>query len=591
MGIDMGIDLAFDRSSHLRRLGSEDFDLLVIGGGITGAGVALDASSRGLRVGLVERDDWASGTSSKSSKLVHGGLRYLNQRELRLVYEALHERSLLRRNAPHLVHLLPFLIPLFGKDGLINPRLAKAVNSVLWMYDAVGGWRIGKLHRRIGTQSALGHLPKLKPELLQGGFIYWDAQTDDARLALSVVQTAAQHGAVVANHCEVVSIEHDRTTVHSSVDRDELLEVRAKIVVNATGVWADRTLEHAGRPEVGTQTSSRLRPAKGVHVAVPRARLENDIAAVLPVRGTKRSVFVIPMGEHTYIGTTDTDYDGDIDSPRCTSAEVDELLDAVNSWISEPLSRSDVTGTWAGLRPLVAGDGDSPTADLSRRHQIGISSEGVITVTGGKLTTYRRMASDTVDVAIAQLGHRVGWRRRCRTKRIALWGAEGYSELLDTTLARESGIEQAIVEHLVHRYGGITDRLLAMIAEDPTLASPLVDGLPYLRAEAVHAVRHEMAYTLEDILSRRIPALWLDAQATANAASSVAELVGPLLGWDSTERDRQASTLRERVKLDRVIAGLGVTAEVDDARDEKDARNNDARSMPSAQTTNEGPPN
>ncbi len=580
----MATETAFHRDLNLRRLATERFDVLVVGGGITGAGVALDAVTRGLKVALVERHDWASGTSSKSSKLVHGGLRYLNQRDYRLVYEALHERQRLRRNAPHLVRLLPFLIPLLGRDGLIDPRLAKAVNGVLWLYDLTGGWRIGRLHRRIGADEALGHLPSLHPDRVQGGFIYWDAQTDDARLTLAVVQTAAHHGAVVANHCEVVDINGDRITLRPSTTgvatglspgagADEIV-ARATVVVNAGGVWADviQALADQALPGQGPGTDGgafprrTLRPAKGVHLSVPRGRLSNDIAVVLPVRGTKRSIFVVPTGRHTYIGTTDTDYDGPLDEPRCTTEELDELLGAVNAWVSDPLTRSDVRATWAGLRPLVASAPDGHTADLSRRHSVTVSPAGMITVTGGKLTTYRLMAADTVDLVMGRLGRqvgrvgRVGRHNRCRTASLQLWGAEGFEAMAGPSAPAGLGVTPAVAQHLAHRYGGLTPTLVAMIKADPSMADPLVEGLPYLRAEAVHAVRHEMALTLDDVLSRRVPARWLDAGAAGAAAEATAGLIGPDLGWDATECTRQAAAFREAVAHDRSVAGLPAQA-------------------------------
>lgn len=574
----MATESAFHRDLNLRRLATERFDVLVVGGGITGAGVALDAATRGLKVALVERHDWASGTSSKSSKLVHGGLRYLNQRDYRLVYEALHERQRLRRNAPHLVRLLPFLIPLFGRDGLIDPRLTKAVNGVLWLYDLTGGWRIGRLHRRIGAGETLGHLPTLHADRVQGGFIYWDAQTDDARLTLAVVQTAAQHGAVVANHCEVIDINGDRITLRPSTTGvttgpspgapDGEIVARATVVVNAGGVWADvvRALGDQALPDQGPGTGEgtvqrrTLRPARGVHLSVARGRLSNDIAVVLPVRGTKRSIFVVPTGEHTYIGTTDTDHAGPLDEPLCTTDELDELLGAVNAWVSDPLTRADVRATWAGLRPLVASAPDGRTADLSRRHSVTVSPAGMVTVTGGKLTTYRRMAADTVDLVMGRLGRRLGRHNRCRTASLPLWGAEGFKAMTDPSAPAALGITPAVTDHLAHRYGGLTPTLAAMIEADPSLADPLVEGLPHLRAEAVHAVRNEMAMTLDDVLSRRVPARWLDACAAAAAAEATAALIGPELGWDATEGARQAASFREAIAHERSVAGLPIPA-------------------------------
>ena len=318
---------AFERAASLTRLGEERFDLLVVGGGITGAGVALDAASRGLRTALVERDDFASGTSSKSSKLVHGGLRYLQQREFRLVYEALYERQRALENAPHLVRVLPFLVPILARGGVIDRRLARVLGTALWMYDLTGGLRIGKRHHRIPVDAALAHIPTLARDRLAGAYVYYDAHADDARLTLTIARTAAVHGAVIANYAPVRGIEKDDDrVVGARVEADgRELVVRARVVVNAAGVWADdvRALDE------GTDPAS-IRPAKGIHITVPWSKVRNDIAAIVPVAGDRRSVFVVPWGDTTYIGTTDTDYDGPLDDPPCTPADVDYLLAAIN---------------------------------------------------------------------------------------------------------------------------------------------------------------------------------------------------------------------------------------------------------------------
>src|SRR5436309_3810700 len=413
--------MMFSRDAALSRLADEHFDVLVIGGGITGAGVALDAASRGLHTALVERRDFASGTSSKSSKMVHGGLRYLNQRDYRLVYEALYERQRLLRNAPHLVKPLPFLIPLYGRK-----TIAKALNSALWLYDLTGGVRIGKRHHRISPDDTLGHMPTLRREGLAAGFEYYDAQADDARLTLTIARTAVlDHGAVAANYAGVTELlkEPDGRIVGAGLGD---IDVRARVVVNATGVWSD----HLRALDEGAQ-SGNLRPAKGIHVSVPWDKVRCDIAVVIPVLKDKRSIFVVPWGDRVYVGTTDTDYDGPLDRPVCTPQDVRYLLDAVNRFLTEPLSQDDVLGTWAGLRPLVRTASNERTADLSRRHAVLRSGSGLITVTGGKLTTYRRMAADTVDDVMAALG-RSG---RCRTGRLRLRGAEGWGGVDDEHLA------------------------------------------------------------------------------------------------------------------------------------------------------------
>lgn len=538
---------SFDRSTSLEHLAERDFDLLVIGGGITGAGVALDAAARGYRTALVERDDFASGTSSKSSKLVHGGLRYLQQGEVGLVYQALAERQRLRRNAPHLVKVLPFLIPLFTRDGLISRKLSRAMGSAMWMYDLTGGLRIGKLHKRISTDEALAHMPTLRKDRLAGAYLYYDARADDARLTLAIARTAAiDYGAVVVNRAGVVDITVTDGRVDGAVVRagDRDIAVRAACVVNAAGVWSDeiRTLDEGADP-------GSLRPAKGVHVTVPWHLVRNDIAAIIPVAKDKRSVFVVQWDDLTYVGTSDTDYAGPLDDPPCTAADIDYLLGALNGAIEGEISTEDIVGTWAGLRPLVKDATSERTADLSRHHKVRASDSGLITVTGGKLTTYRAMAADTVDEVHDLIGDQVRGRvkRRCPTKKLPLRGADGYEEVLE----RSGPDDGARVTHLADRFGGETNVILAMIEQDPGLGDPLVPGLPYLRAEAVYAARYEMVVTLDDLLARRTRARILARDASAAVAADVAALVAHDLGWDTDEQARQVRAYQMSIDEER----------------------------------------
>lgn len=547
----------FDRGRALRQLADGRFDVLVVGGGVTGCGIALDAASRGLRTALVERDDFASGTSSRSSKMVHGGLRYLQNGEVRLVYEALRERQRLRRNAAHLVEVLPFLIPIFAKDGLINAKVARALGSAMWMYDLTGGARIGKLHERLSEDEAIAHMPTLPRERLAGAYLYYDAGADDARLTLALARTAAlDHGAVLANHAAVVQLRHDHRgrCRGAVVDADgHRIEVTATVVVNATGVWAD---EVRGLDE--GEVPATIRPAKGVHITVPWARVRNDIAVVVPVPEDKRSVFVVPWlprgdgtFELTYIGTTDTDYDGPLDDPRCGPEDVAYLLRAVNGSMAEPLTELDVLGTWAGLRPLVKAATSGRTADLSRQHRIQVSDRGLVTITGGKLTTYREMAEDTLEAVVEQLGDVPRRARRCRTRSLALRGAEGLGPDRDGDPLRR---------HLRRRYGTEARVLLALLDADPGLATPLVEGLPYVRAEAVYAVRHEMARSVDDVLARRTRARLQARDASATAAAEVARLIAPDLGWTPDEAAADAARYRALVEAEREAAGLPATA-------------------------------
>ena len=542
----------FDRHDNLTRLGVGTYDVLVIGGGITGAGVALDAAARGLRTALVERDDFASGTSSKSSKLVHGGLRYLQNGDVGLVYEALHERQRLLRNAPHLVKVLPFLIPVFtGKGGIIPKQVARALGSAMWMYDLTGGLRIGKVHRRLDAEAARAHMPTLG-ERLSWAYLYYDAQTDDARLTLALARTAAvDYGATVVNHAAVSRLRKDGDRVTGAVvdTGDGQVEVAARAVVNATGVWADdvRALDEGVHPDS-------IRPAKGIHITVPWHKIRNDIAAVVPVPKDRRSVFVVPWpgddgtvggpGSVTYIGTTDTDYPGDVDDPQCTAEDIAYLLGAINHSVTEPLDERDVIGTWAGLRPLVSDATSTRTADMSRRHRVTTSSSGLVTVVGGKLTTYREMAEDAVEAAARVIGPDLPWRAgRSRTRNLRLRGAEGWSP---------DGGDR----HLADRYGGEAAVLEAMVTADASLGEALVPGLPYVRAEAVYAVRYEMATTLDDVLSRRTRARLRNRDATAAAAADIASLIAPELGWSADEQAGQVAAYRAAAERERELPGL-----------------------------------
>ncbi len=564
---------SFDRHAALTRLASEHFDVLVIGGGITGAGVALDAASRGLRTALVEKDDFASGTSSKSSKLVHGGLRYLQQREFRLVYENLAERQRLLDNAPHLVSPLPFLIPLFGKDGVVNRSVATTYLSALWLYDLTGGVRIGQRHQRVSRAQALEYLPTLRTDRLVAGFLYWDARTDDARLTLEVLRTAVlDHGAVAANHVAVTAMLRNEdgsrvTGVRVDPAGGEDFDIRASVVVNATGVWAD----HVRGLDEGSQPPS-IRPAKGIHITVPADRLPCEIAAVIPVPKDHRSIFVVSWGEQVYLGTTDTEWDGPLDDPACLPEDVDYILDAANAVITSPITRGDIRGVWAGLRPLLLPTKGKRklrerTADLSRRHTVATSAAGVVTVTGGKLTTYRKMAQDTVDAVLPLLDKRTGRTKRSMpsvTKKLKLHGAgtrdhAPAASIPDATF-KDPDAATRVAAHLAGRFGTDTPAVLALTAGRPELLEPLVPGLPYLAVEAVYAVRSEMARSLSDVLDRRTRAVLHDAAGTAESAHRVASLIAPDLGWTDEHAFAEAEAYAASVRAVLVRAGLGAEA-------------------------------
>lgn len=547
------------------RADEQCFDLVVIGGGITGAGVALDAATRGLDTVLLERDDLASGTSSRSSKLVHGGLRYLQNGDIRLVYQALRERQRLMRNAPHLVTVLPFVLPILTRDGVISAKIARALGSALWMYDLTGGWRIGRRHRRLDAAAVLDHVPTLDPDRVAGGYLYFDAATDDARLTMTVARTAADHGAIVVNRCAVVDLGPPPPSDGAlgaipgravragkpvpgrlvTVEADgRRFQIAARTIVSATGVWAD-AISRMDDPHVGEQ----IRPARGVHLTVPWQLIGNDIAVVIPVPGDRRSLFVIPWGplgdgryRYAYIGTTDTDHDGPLDDPPCSGDDIEYVLRAANAAFraggGTPISIDDVTGVWSGLRPLVRDASSARTADLSRTHRVSISTGGLITIAGGKLTTYREMAEDTVDTVMKQLRR----RKRSTTRRLRLHGACAPPVATDPD------------HHLISRYGTDAALVRELMQADPTLAEPLVDGLEYYRAEAVYAVRYEMATDLVDIAVRRTLAHYRDRSATEAAAPAIAELLAGELGWDRAETERQLAEYRSLCEAERRAA-------------------------------------
>ena len=524
-----------DREAELQSLRSTQFDVLVVGGGVTGLGVALDAASRGLKVALVERDDFASGTSSKSSKLIHGGVRYLQQGEVALVYEALHERHRLKRNAPHLVQTLPFMIPILKRDGVVSRKIARALGTALWMYDLTGGWRIGKFHRRLKADKAFTHLPTMDRQRLGSAYLYFDAMADDARVCLALARTAQNYGAVVLNYTRVEKILHNENGQASGAVvkpyDTEAFAIDARVVVNAAGVWSDEVMTS----DAGKNPDS-IRPAKGVHLTVPWKMVRNDLAIVIPVPGDRRSLFLVPWipnydgtYQYTYVGTTDTDYQGSIDDPQCTSVDINYVLKALNAAVMTNISADDVTAVWSGLRPLVKSvNGEkisSRTADLSRRHKVSKSKSGVITIAGGKLTTYRKMAQDTIDEALTQLQKSA----KCKTKNLKLIGA--------TTSTPKTNAKSAM--HLAARFGTEASLINEMIAENPSLGEQLIAGLPYLKAEAVFAVKYEMARTLDDILSRRTRARIINRRASVASARAVAELIAPLLNWGEQEINNQ----------------------------------------------------
>jgi glycerol-3-phosphate dehydrogenase len=530
---------ARDRGATLSRLATERFDVLVIGGGITGAGAALDAASRGLRVALVESRDLASGTSSRSSKLIHGGLRYLEQFDFKLVYEALRERDLLvSKLAPHLVKPVSFMYPLY-KKVVERPY----VGAGLVLYDAMEGTRRPvPHHRHLSARGALKRAPALSPDRLAGAILYYDAQVDDARHTLTVARTAAAHKAVIATRVSAVEVLHgpDGTRVTGTRVLDEetgrSFDVSAAAVVVCAGVWTDLVHELAG-----VQAGYRVRMSKGVHVVVPRESVDATTGMIL--RTDKSVLFFIPWGERWIVGTTDTDFTGDRAEPAATEEDIEYIFTAANRVLARPLTRADVIAVYAGLRPLVTSvdNGSKPTTKLSREHVVDVPLPGLASIAGGKFTTYRLMARDVIDAAVVGFGCEVP---ESVTDQVPLLGADGLAAVQPAAgrLAEDYGVSRAAVEHLLGRYGTLAEELLNLIRSDAGLARPLAEGHPYLRAEVAYAVTHENALHVEDVLMRRTRLFIESADAGASAAADVVAIMGRVLGWG--RRRRAAETRR-----------------------------------------------
>jgi glycerol-3-phosphate dehydrogenase len=537
-------------------------DVVVVGGGVTGTGVALDAASRGLSVALLEARDWAAGTSSRSSKLIHGGLRYLEQLDFPLVYEALQERSrLVREIAPHLVRPLPFLLP------LTSPVWQRAYYGAgVALYDtlgaALGADRGIPTHRHLSRRATLAAFPGLRADGVRGSIRYWDAQVDDARHTLAVVRTAAGYGARVLSSARVTGLLRDGTGGAGGGDTAEnapvvgvevadltdgsTFTVRARSVIAATGVWSDDVGEMLGE----SAPSLRVRASKGVHIVVPRDAIDGD---GLPTHGlilrTATSVlFVIPWGAHWIVGTTDTPWRLDRAHPAACSADIEYLLGQVNRVLTRPVTPDRIVGVYAGLRPLLAGESDE-TSRLSREHAVVAPVPGLVLVAGGKYTTYRVMAADAVDAAAAGLPGVPA----SRTAHLPLVGAHRWAEVRDTAgaLAAEHGVDEAAVERLLHRHGDRTADVLELVRRDPELGRPL-DGAPgYLAAEVVHAVTAEGALHLDDVLTRRTRVSIETAHRGVDSAPAVAALVAGPLGWDEERVDREVEHYLARVAAER----------------------------------------
>jgi glycerol-3-phosphate dehydrogenase len=537
------------RAAAIEAIAGRHFEVVVIGGGITGAGVALDAASRGYSVALLERHDYASGTSSRSSKMVHGGLRYLQNFDLGLVREALLERQLMVQLAPHLVYPTPFLVPSLGEE-----RRDRKVGIGLNMYDVMATTRVGRSrremrsakeededfywspdrHRTIDREEVVDLVPALGARDPSSAYLFYDCQTDDVRLTFTVLGEAVRFGAVTLNGAEVTELlsRNGRATGVAAIEAEsgERFEVQADNVVNATGVWADRI-----RPQevVEEEDVPRIAPSRGTHLLLDQADLSTGRAACVVPAGEGRAIFALPWYGRTLVGTTDNDFDGDIDHPRPGEDDVEYLLDAVNTFFGSSLTQSDLVGAYAGVRPLISTGDPKKSVDISRKAELYETSSGMVTITGGKLTTWRRMAKQTVD----RLVERDGREASCHTAEIPL-GMEARSE----DLAAPEGVGEASISQLAFRYGHASRAVLELAWNDPKLAAPIVEGRPDLLAEAVIAARLEQARCVADVLLRRTRLGLLAAPQLRTAASvrPVAEALGAELGWSRRRIKQEA---------------------------------------------------
>jgi glycerol-3-phosphate dehydrogenase len=534
------------REAAIAAMSGEELDVVVVGGGVVGAGSAVDAATRGLSVGLLEARDWASGTSSRSSKLIHGGLRYLEMLDFALVKEALHERGLLQqRLAPHLVRPVPFLYPLQHRGW---ERLY--AGSGVALYDGMAAMscegRGLPHHRHLSRRAALREAPALRKDALVGAIQYFDAQVDDARHTMFLVRTAAAYGAHAASRARVIGFlrEGERVTGVRvrDLEHDRVFEVRAREVINATGVWTDDT-----QALVGERGQFHVRASKGIHLVVPRDRILSWTGLIL--RTATSVLFVIPWGRHWIIGTTDTDWELDKSHPAASSRDIDYLLREVNKVLVTPLTRADVQGVYAGLRPLLSGESEA-TSQLSREHTVASPAPGLVVVAGGKYTTYRVMAKDAVDRAVHGLARGVPGSV---TEKVPLVGADGYVGLRNQRhqLAADSGLHVARIEHLLSRYGSLVYEVLGLISADPLLGKPLEGADDYLRAEIAYAASHEGARHLEDVLTRRTRISIETFHRGVESAPAAAEIMAGVLGWSDEQVKREVEHYLKRVEAER----------------------------------------
>ena len=541
---------------------ADPLDVLVVGGGITGVGIAHDAATRGLSTGVLEQRDLGSGTSSRSSKLLHGGLRYLEMLDFGLVREALQERGLqLTRLAPHLVRPVPFLYPL--RHRWERPY----VGAGLALYDGMatfGKYEMGvPRHRHLFRRQVERIAPDLRTDDLVGAIRYYDCQVDDARLVVTIARTAASHGAHVATRTRVTGFlrEGDRVVGVRATDLESgrELEVRARVVINAAGVWTDEIQDLAGTGQLRVQAS------KGIHLVVPRDRIRSECGLI--TRTETSVLFVIPWGAHWIIGTTDTAWDLDKAHPAASRADIDYLLRHVNAVLRDPLDHDDVEGVYAGLRPLLTGESE-PTSRISREHTVAVPTPGLVLIGGGKLTTWRVMARDAIDAVVDQLEDTQAPVRSCITDRVPLAGAAGFEARTNqrVMLSRRSGLSLAQVDHLLGRFGGLVDELLDLVGQRPELGEPLAGAEAYLAVEVVHAVTHEGARHLDDVLTRRTRISIETFDRGTHSARAAARLMAGELGWDDARRDDEVDHYLRRVEAERQSQLTTTDQEADEAR-------------------------
>jgi glycerol-3-phosphate dehydrogenase len=531
-------------------------DVLVIGGGITGAGVALDAASRGYRVGLVDMADFASGTSSRSTKLVHGGVRYLSQGHISLIREGLHERTRLLRLAPHVVHAQRFVIPLYSGTrrpmgvaipGLLRPFAPLGIRAGLFAYDVFAGRRDLR-HRALSRAQVNVDVPDLRTDGLRTALVYFDARTDDVRLTHSVLNTARAHGAAMVNHAAVTALLRSSGTISGARVEDRLtggaFDVAARFVINAAGIWGEHVADLDPAP------SFRIRHSKGTHLVLSENAVQTANAIVIPETDDGRLAFIVPWAGRPLLGTTDEPYEGDLAAPRATPEDVTYLLDHANRYLRRPLRREDVTAAWAGIRPLVAAGG--PTSAIARNHVVATSPGGMISIVGGKLTSYRRMAEDAVDEVVK----REGTTRPCRTRHLMLAGSNALDEVRRELAA--SGLTPAQQVRMFEYYGSASREILALIKADPGLGRPVHPAVAACAAEAVFACRTEMAVSLSDVMFLRTRIGEIDAAAAAEAAPTIALLMARALSWDAAESRRQRKAFEAELDRERAWTAAAV---------------------------------